>query len=81
MTCFQNLELGDPNENHVSIHTRGNLQNSAFEDGNLGFTTSVPEMSDGKIHNVQIEYTPGDPGTLKIHMVRKFKWFFFNSIF
>eukprot|EP01091_Cochliopodium_minus_P012945 TRINITY_DN4047_c0_g1_i1.p1 TRINITY_DN4047_c0_g1~~TRINITY_DN4047_c0_g1_i1.p1 ORF type:complete len:808 (-),score=178.95 TRINITY_DN4047_c0_g1_i1:23-2284(-) len=33
---YLNEDLGDPNKNHISIHTRGNLPNSAYETYSIG---------------------------------------------
>jgi lectin family protein len=55
--------LGDPNENHISVQTRGVLPNSADPLFSLGFTTAIPYLSDGQPHTVKITYTPG---TLRI---------------
>jgi glucose/arabinose dehydrogenase len=48
--------VNDPNDNHVSIHTRGTLPNSAVESASLGISTAIPNMSDGAIHAVVVEY-------------------------
>jgi hypothetical protein len=60
---IRNLDLGDPNENHVSLQTR-------FQDGNSanhnhpfseGFSNPVPvNLSDGSLHTVYITYQPPD---------------------
>lgn len=55
--------LGDPNENHISVQTRGVLPNSADPLFSLGFTTAIPYLSGGQPHTVKITYTPG---TLRI---------------
>jgi len=51
--------LGDPNDNHISVQTRGVLPNSADPLFSLGATTAIPFMSDGNPHTVKISYTPG----------------------
>ena len=51
--------LGDPNDNHISVQTRGVLPNSADPLFSLGSTTAIPFMSDGNSHTVKISYTPG----------------------
>jgi len=51
--------LGDPSENHISVHTRGLLPNGADPLFSLGSTAAIPEMSDGNLHTVKISYTPG----------------------
>ena len=52
-------EDNDPNGNHISVHTRGLLPNSGHEAYSLGYTTTIPNMSDGNVHNVEISYSPG----------------------
>ncbi len=37
----------DPNNNHISVHTRGHLPNSANENYSLGYTTTIPVMNAG----------------------------------
>lgn len=58
-------EHNDPNGNHISVHTRRLLPNSADEAYSLGYTTAIPNMSDGNVHNAEIRY---DPGTLQIFL-------------
>jgi peptide-N4-(N-acetyl-beta-glucosaminyl)asparagine amidase len=52
-------ECDDPNDNHISVHTRGTDPNDADERYSLGATTDIPFMSDDRIHLVKITYTPG----------------------
>jgi hypothetical protein len=56
---FRNSVIGDPNGNHISIHTGGTAANSAWEDHSLGIVTSLPNMSDANIHTAGILYLPG----------------------
>jgi hypothetical protein len=49
----------DPNGNHVSVHTRGKDPNSSDEAFSLVSATVIPNMSDGNIHTVKINYVPG----------------------
>jgi hypothetical protein len=51
--------LRDPDDNHVSVQTRGTAKNSEFKGCSLGLTPNLPELSDGEIHTVKIEYVPG----------------------
>jgi CHRD domain/Legume lectin domain len=52
---------GDPNGNHVSVQSRGQLPNSANTDFSLGFTTqtapAVPLFTSGR-HTARIVYAP-----------------------
>ncbi len=51
--------LGDPNGNHISVHTRGTLPNSADESASLGSTTDIPSMKDGQVQTAWVHYVPG----------------------
>jgi hypothetical protein len=59
--------FGDPNDNHISVHTRGTLPNDIDEKYSLGHTgTSLAtNLSDRFGHDVAIRYLPG---TLSIHL-------------
>jgi peptide-N4-(N-acetyl-beta-glucosaminyl)asparagine amidase len=52
---------GDPNDNHISVQSRGQEPNSANTDFSLGFTTqtepAVPLFTNGR-HTARIVYTP-----------------------
>jgi hypothetical protein len=63
----QNPELGDPAEDHVSIHTNGKNANSAFESFSRGNTTTVPRFDDNSPHVATIIYLPGS--SLQVYMV------------
>jgi len=54
-----NPDCSDPNGNHVGIHTRGLLFNSARHPYALGTTTDIPNLSDGETHTATITYVPG----------------------
>ena len=56
---FRNALIGDPNGNHISVHTGGTAANSDLEDHSLGIATNLPNMSDGNIHTAGILYVPG----------------------
>ncbi len=51
--------VGDPSDNHVSIHTRGTLANSASEVYSLGASSVIPNISDGASHAAVVEYRDG----------------------
>ena len=53
------LSPSDPNDNHISVHSRGTDLNSVDESASLGWTTWIPNMSDGAVHTVRINYQPG----------------------
>ena len=51
---------GDPNGNHISVHSRGTEPNHADETYSLGkVSEGLPNFKDGKPHNVKVSYTPG----------------------
>jgi hypothetical protein len=56
-----NYEAGffDPNDNHISVHSRGPAANSVSEAASLGRTTAIPFLKDGATHLARIDYTPG----------------------
>jgi hypothetical protein len=56
---FYNPAFGDPDSNHISVHTRGANPNSAFHTFSLGSTSAIPDLTDGQVHTVKIEYVPG----------------------
>jgi lectin family protein len=62
---------GDPNENHVSVQTRGREANSANTDFSLGLTTqaeaAIPLFNVGR-HTTKIVYKPGNPGNIAIYL-------------
>lgn len=60
-----NADIGDPNGNHISVHTRGIDPNSAEQAFALATATSLPDMSDGLTHTVMITYVPG---TLRVFL-------------
>ena len=52
-------DVNDPNDNHISVHTRGTQTNSAEESASIGWSTAIPNLSDGNLHTVKIDYSPG----------------------
>ena len=54
---YQNSPIGDPNDHHISIHTRGVLANNQNENNSLGSVSSIPDFSDGVVHTAKIVYT------------------------
>jgi hypothetical protein len=56
--------LGDPNDNHISVQTRGAEPNNANTDFSLGFTTqgtpAIPLFADGSVHTTKVVYKPGN---------------------
>lgn len=53
---WDNTEWPDPNNNHISVQTRGTEPNSPHPDYSLGTTTNIPDLDDGNIHSVKIQY-------------------------
>jgi hypothetical protein len=59
-------DFGDPNGNHISVHSRGPAPNHVDEAYSLGAVTEgLPGFKDGKPHRVKVSYTPG---SLKIYV-------------
>ena len=54
---YQNLDLGDPNNNHISVQTRGNDTNSPYTSCSLGLVNSPVNLSDGSTHTARISYS------------------------
>jgi hypothetical protein len=50
--------VGDPNNNHISVQTRGLFPNSPDPVFSIGTATDIPYMSDGNLHAVKIAYSP-----------------------
>jgi hypothetical protein len=50
---------GDPNANHLSVQSRGTMPNSADPTYSLGTITTIPVLSDGKVHRAKVTYVPG----------------------
>jgi hypothetical protein len=66
---FVEGKRGDPNDNHISVQTRGMLPNSGDSDFSLGFTTqgppAIPLLADGRMHSTKVAYVSG---TLRIFL-------------
>jgi hypothetical protein len=65
LDTYCNVELNDPNGNHISVQSLGLQPNSADQSASLGSTgtTLATNLSDGAVHTVGITYVPG---TLKV---------------
>lgn len=63
---FRNIDIDDPNSNHIGVHSGGGNPASYHEAGRIGGLT-VPsfDINDGAIHVVRITYTPG---TLRVFL-------------
>lgn len=55
---WKNASIGDPDGNHVGIHSRGQDPNGAWEGVARVSTSDVPDLSDGAAHTVRISYAP-----------------------
>lgn len=66
---YNNFEFSDPNNNHVSVQTRGLLENSPDHAFSLGTSASIPNISDSSRHLVRIVYVPG---SLKVYLDNMF---------
>jgi hypothetical protein len=49
----------DPNDNHLSVQTRGAQVNSPDHTYSLGSTVSIPFLSDNQVHRAKVAYLPG----------------------
>lgn len=60
-TWVNGSSLGDPDDNHISVQTRGTAENSPDHTHSLGATpeAALPYFSDGAVHTVKITYVPG----------------------
>lgn len=54
-----NSYFGDPDDNHVSIQTRGITENNPDHTYSLGTASAASSLKDGSIHTVRICYIPG----------------------
>jgi len=55
---YYNHEQHEPFENHISVQTRGwSGPNSADHNFSLGYTNTIPDLTDGEI-DVRIKYVP-----------------------
>jgi glucose/arabinose dehydrogenase len=59
LDTWQNLNTGDPNANHLSVHTTGAGVNSVNELASIGATTLVVDLNDNAEHTLRVEYAPG----------------------
>lgn len=57
-TTYQDYE-SDPNGNHIAVHTRGTAPNTAHVSAQLGSSTPLFNLWDGRPHLVTISYRPG----------------------
>jgi hypothetical protein len=60
--CDSCFDVNDPNGNHISLQPVGPAPNQLDEyahDNSLGFTTAIPDLSDGNVHEARIHYRPG----------------------
>jgi len=56
---FINAENEEPNSYHISVNTGGHNANSSNHSFSLGATTNIPNLRDGQIHKVKIQYIIG----------------------
>jgi len=53
---YPNSEYRDPNDNHIGIQTRGKNANSADHAITLGTSRNIPQLEDGTVHVMRIDY-------------------------
>ncbi|MBK7874295.1 MAG: hypothetical protein IPJ77_00815 [Planctomycetes bacterium] len=62
---------GDPDGNHISIHTGGSGDNGTHESFSIGRVNSAGvgvDMNNGVNHTLRVVYTAGSPGTLEVYL-------------
>lgn len=57
---FLDCIYNDPDRNHISVQTRGQLPNSADHSFSRGSTTDIPRLIDETVHTARILYDEGD---------------------
>jgi hypothetical protein len=64
---WMNSTDGDPDDAHISVHTRGVLANSLNETASIARVTPAGNFTDnsGTVHKVRIDYVPG---TLRVFL-------------
>jgi len=58
-TYFIASPWGDPDGNHLSIHTNGTGENNAYESLSIGLASPATNMSNGSVHTLRVRYNPG----------------------
>ena len=53
---YPNTDIGDPNDNHVAVHTRWQQPNSSEVDARLGWADPGFNLEDGQVHTATITY-------------------------
>jgi hypothetical protein len=64
---FTGSAQGDPNDNHISIHTAGTADNGANETLSLGQHLPLTNMSNGAVHTARIRYLPAT-GRIEVYL-------------
>ena len=63
---WMNSSEGDPDDQHIGVHSRGLLANTLNESASIGRVTPAADFSDnGIVHRVRIDYVPG---TLRVFL-------------
>jgi len=62
---WQNVNALDLDNNHISVVTNGTGVVTPSRNYSIGYTSVIPDMSDGAIHTGRIAYTPG---TMKVYL-------------
>ena len=65
LDTYTNGNWGDPNSNHISIHTGGAGDNSQDESFSIGRATAGINMNNGAVNTLRISYVPG---TLEVYL-------------
>lgn len=56
---WKNDRAQDLDANHISILTNGTEVLTPEQIYSIGYTSAIPDMSDGNVHTVKIDYVPG----------------------
>lgn len=56
---YQNVGSGDPDANHVAIHTNGTAVNTSDASSLLAYGRTAPTLGNATVHTARIEYFPG----------------------
>jgi len=54
---YNNWNLGDPGDNHISVQSRGLLPNCTDHEYSYGVTSNISDLNDGNVHTARILYS------------------------
>lgn len=62
---WMNDRAGDPNDNHISIHSGGPGATSSHENHSIGWTSDIPALDSGDWLTAKVAY---EPGTMRVYL-------------